>query len=67
MDANEYLLGYLVRDQLETRRAAAERAAMVAATRRPRGARGWRATLGHALTRLGRALASEPVRRTRHA
>ena len=64
MDANEYLLGYLVRDQLETRRAAAE---MVAATRRPRGARGWRATLGHALIRLGPALASEPVRRTRHA
>jgi hypothetical protein len=67
MDANEYLLGYLVRDQLETRRAAAERAAMAAAARRSRGGRGWRATLGHALIRLGRTPASEPVRRTRHA
>lgn len=67
MDGNEYVLEWLVRERLATRRDAARRVAMVRATRAPRGAGGWRVALGHALIRLGRALASEPARRARHA
>jgi hypothetical protein len=67
MHVNEYLLERMVRDRLAARRAEARRAAL--ATRvRPRGAATrWRAALGHALIRLGQALASQPARRARHA
>lgn len=67
MDANEYLLECMVRDRLRAERARARDAMLAGLARRPRGAARWRTALGHALIRLGRALASEPARRTRHA
>ncbi len=67
MDANEYLLECLVRERLEMLRAQARRVTLAGHARRPRGAAGWRNALGHALIRLGSALAGERARRTRHA
>jgi hypothetical protein len=67
MDANEYLLECLVRDRLRAEHVRARNAMLAGRVRRPRGAARWRTALGHALIRLGRALASEPARRTRHA
>jgi hypothetical protein len=67
MHVNEYLLERMVRDRLAERRAEARRTALVTRVQ-PRGAATrWRAALGHALIRLGQALASEPARRTRLA
>jgi hypothetical protein len=67
MDANEYLLECMVRERLETRRARAWQAGLAATAYRSHGAGRWRAALGHALIRLGSALAGEPARRARHA
>ena len=64
MGANEYLLECLVRERLETRRRWARDAALA---ERVAGRARWRSALGHALIRLGRALASEPARRPRPA
>jgi hypothetical protein len=64
MDANEYLLEFLVRDRLERRRRWAHDTALA---ERVAGRAWWRSALGHALIRLGRALASEPARRPRPA
>jgi len=64
MGANEYLLEFMVRERLEIERRWARDAAL--AEHVAGGAR-WRSTLGHALIRLGRALASEPARRPRPA
>jgi len=63
MDANEYLLHCMVRERLAAARA---RARWVAAGPAPGPGR-LRAALGHALIRLGRAVAGQPVRRARHA
>ena len=67
MDANEYLLECMVRDRLRAARGWARNAMLAGQVRRPQGAAAWRPVLAHALIRLGRALASEPARRTRHA
>jgi hypothetical protein len=64
MGANEYLLEFLVRERLETERRWARDAALADSVA---GRASWRSALGHALIRLGRALASEPARRPRPA
>jgi hypothetical protein len=66
MDANEYLLECMVREQLQARHAQAWRTALAAA-HQPRRTGRWRIALGHALIRRGRALAGEPARHPRHA
>jgi hypothetical protein len=67
MHVNEYLLERMVRDRLAERRAEARRATLATWARRRGAATRWRAALGHALIRLGQALASEPARRARPA
>jgi hypothetical protein len=67
MDANAYLLESLVREQLAARRLWARQTALVSAGRRSGRPAPWRAALGLVLIRLGRALAGEPARHTRHA
>jgi hypothetical protein len=67
MHVNEYLLERMVRDRLAERQAEARRAGLAARARSRSTATRWRAALGHALIRLGQALAAEPARRTRHA
>ena len=63
MDANEYLLHCMVHERLAAERA---RARWVPAGQTP-GPGPLRAALGHALIRLGRAVAGQPARRARHA
>jgi hypothetical protein len=67
MDANEYLLEFLVRERIETERRWARNAALAGSVVARRPTPRWRSALGHALIRLGRALASEPARRPRPA
>ena len=67
MDANEYLLERMVRERLETDRARARQLRLARRARQPGRAPRWRSVLGHALVRLGRALAGQPPRRARHA
>jgi hypothetical protein len=57
----------MVRDRLTERRVQVRRAALATRARRRGAASRWRANLGHALIRLGQALASEPARRARPA
>jgi hypothetical protein len=67
MGANEYLLECLVRERLEAERRWARNTALAAGAAGSRRTPRWRSMLGHALIRLGRALASEPARRPRPA
>jgi hypothetical protein len=64
---NEYLLERMVHERLEVERARARNAARAALAARPRRPGRCRNALGHALIRLGQALAGEPARRARHA
>ena len=63
MDANEYLLHFMVHERLAIERARARWPVAGPATDPGR----LRAALGHALIRLGHAVAGEPARRARHA
>lgn len=67
MDANEYLLEAMVHERLAIARRRAHRLALIAGIAGRRPAAAWRLALGHALIRLGRAVAGTPIRHPRHA
>jgi hypothetical protein len=57
----------MAHERLAMERRRARLAALTAAVAGPRRAAAWRLALGHALIRLGRAVAGTPVRSPRHA